>query len=120
MSKKGELLVGTVASTVKMIGQSVLVRRVIVEPTKKRKTGLLSASGASMDEASEMYSIQDFGGYHPFLVEVIAVGPEAKTVKSGDIAIPVQRLKPFFDGMETDPSRLPIEPVFMDGEMFFR
>lgn len=81
-------IIGEEAKNVEALGERVIIRLIKIEPKKKSNIQLLDSS------KKDITNISDFGGFHPGVVEVIAVSKIAKEkgIEEGDIVAVGERV----------------------------
>jgi len=117
--KKGQFVIGEHADNLKLTDDKILFRLIDVKYQGKKKATIFTPDGENANEHPDMINIEDFGGYHPSIAEVIAAGGECKVLKKGDVAIVSKRVVGMLHPKAIGDQRNPIEIIYIDKEVLY-
>lgn len=108
MKEHENFIIGEEAKNAEVLGERILIRLIKIEPKKKSSIVLLDK------DKKEGFKISDFGGFHPGVVEVIAVSKAAKEkgIDEGDIVAIGERVHQMI-------SENKVEKLYIDREILY-
>lgn len=108
MKEHENFIIGDEAKKVEVLGDRILVRLIRIEPNKKSGIVLLDK------DKKEDFKISDFGGFHPGVVEVIAISKSAKEkgIDTGDIIAIGERVHQMIFNNQ-------VEKLYIDREVLY-
>jgi co-chaperonin GroES (HSP10) len=108
MKENENFVIGEEAKQVELLGDRILVRLIRIEPNKKNGIVLLDK------DKKEDFKISDFGGFHPGVVEVMAISKlaKAKEINEGDIVAIGERVHQMIYNNQ-------VEKLYVDKEVLY-